>query len=77
MKRLYLALVLAALAGTPAAAADAPVLHSTATVEADVVRIGDIWENAGDKAGIVIARAPAPGRRRAPAHRSPVRPRRA
>lgn len=63
MKRLYLALVLAALAGTPAAAADAPVLHSTATVEADVVRIGDIWENAGDKAGIIIARAPAPGRR--------------
>lgn len=62
MKRLTLAFVLAVTA-SPVGMADAATLHSSAVVAADVVRIGDIWEGAGDKAETVIARAPAPGRR--------------
>jgi flagella basal body P-ring formation protein FlgA len=52
-------LVLAVLAG-PAAAA--PVLKPHATVDGDVIRIGDMFEDAGDKADIAVAPAPSLGR---------------
>ena len=38
-------------------------LKNAATVSQDVIRVGDLWENAGDKAGLAIAQAPQPGKR--------------
>ncbi|MGD0849795.1 flagellar basal body P-ring formation chaperone FlgA [Bradyrhizobium sp.] len=61
-----LLLVAALLAATPAAAfaqaseevIAAPVLRASVTVESDVVRIGDVIDNAGTSAQIAIYRAP-------------------
>lgn len=69
MKRLLLAatvalgtLVLAAAA--PAVAGSLPAsLKTAATIEADTVKLGDLWDNLGDKAETVIANAPQPGKR--------------
>jgi flagella basal body P-ring formation protein FlgA len=38
-------------------------LKTEAVVTQDVIRVGDLWENAGDKADMAIAQAPKPGRR--------------
>jgi flagella basal body P-ring formation protein FlgA len=53
-----LALLLASTAQAAAQSADAPKLKELVTVTADVVRIGDLVENAGPAAGIAIFRAP-------------------
>jgi flagella basal body P-ring formation protein FlgA len=65
MTRSTLALLLAAtLAFSAADASELPAqLKSSAYVEADVIRLGDIWENLGDKAAVAIASAPQPGKR--------------
>jgi flagellar basal body P-ring formation protein FlgA len=61
---LVVAAVLLAIAATPASAQDradvvaAPVLRSSVTVAGDLVRIGDVIDNAGAAAQIAIYRAP-------------------
>lgn len=73
-----LALFAALACGLPAAAATAtaqpaaptasaapalpPQLRPAVTLENDVIRLGDLWENAGDKAEVPLARAPEPGK---------------
>ncbi len=57
-------LLLFVAAATPAVAQDkriAPTLKANVTVAGDVVRIGDLVENAGASADIAIFRAPDPG----------------
>jgi flagella basal body P-ring formation protein FlgA len=61
MKRLALFLVLALVLAQPAMA-DA-LLRPNVVVDSDVVRLGDLFDNVGDKADTVVARAPAPGKR--------------
>ena len=66
MKRLApFALALAlALPLSPAARADGTVLlRANVLVDGELVRLGDLFENAGDKADIVVVRAPQPGRK--------------
>ena len=46
-----------------APAADAATLRVQATVNADVVRVGDLFAGAGEAANAVVGRAPAPGQR--------------
>lgn len=64
IKRIAQALLLLGLCAalTPAAWAQ-PVLHDHARIEGDVIRFGDLFQNAGDKAEVAIAKAPAPGAR--------------
>ncbi|CAA7626899.1 flagellar basal body P-ring formation chaperone FlgA [Magnetospirillum sp. UT-4] len=63
MKRLILA-ALFAIAGHAALAADLPPeLKPQAVLDADVVRLGDLWDNLGPKAETVVAGAPQPGKR--------------
>lgn len=59
MRLLLAATLLAACAAT----ADAATLKPSATVDADVVRLGDIFDDAGPLADGIVARAPMPGRR--------------
>lgn len=48
----------------PAAADDRlPVPRESATVTGNVIRLGDLFENVGDKAHIAVAYAPNPGKR--------------
>ena len=47
---------------TPAAWAQ-PILKDHAIIEDDIIRFGDLFQNAGDKADLAIAKAPAPGAR--------------
>src|SRR5882757_4996934 len=61
----FLLLVTALLAATAAASAQtrddviaAPVLRASVTVSGDLVRIGDVIDNAGSSAQIAIYRAP-------------------
>jgi flagellar basal body P-ring formation protein FlgA len=65
IRTLLLATALLALAGTPALAQGrdvaAPVLRGNVNVASDVVRIGDVVDNAGSAAQIAIYRAPDPG----------------
>ena len=76
MKKLFFALVVTALlmpasvaaAGKSAAKAEAvkgdPVnLREAVTVNSRVVRLGDLFDNAGDKADVSVAYAPEPGKR--------------
>ncbi|MFZ9634128.1 MAG: SAF domain-containing protein, partial [Alphaproteobacteria bacterium] len=56
-------LLAAAIAAAGIAGADAATLRASATVDADVVRVGDIFDDAGHLAEAVIAPAPRPGRR--------------
>lgn len=57
------------VATAPAAPAADPanaepvVLHHSVMVEGRTVRLGDLFSNAGDKAGVAVAYAPAPGQR--------------
>lgn len=63
MKRILAAAILTLFA-VPAWAADLPVsLKQTATIHGDVVKLGDLWENLGNKAEVVLAGAPQPGKR--------------
>lgn len=57
---LALALVVGVLA---AGRADAALLRSHVTVDDAVVRLGDLFDDAGSGAEIVVAQAPAPGHR--------------
>jgi flagella basal body P-ring formation protein FlgA len=52
------ALLLASTAQAAAQSADAPKLKELVTVTAEVVRIGDLVDNAGPAAGIAVFRAP-------------------
>jgi flagella basal body P-ring formation protein FlgA len=64
MKRLLLAAAFALALAAPAMADDLPAsLKSTAIIEADTVRLGDLWDNLGAKGETVIANAPQPGKR--------------
>ena len=47
----------------PPAVPLAPQLKPMVTLDAETIKLGDLWDEAGDKAGIVLARAPEPGRR--------------
>jgi len=38
-------------------------LKTGASVTEDVIRVGDLWDNAGNKADLAIAKAPQPGKR--------------
>ncbi len=57
-----LTLALAILAGAIGAHAQQVTLRENIRVSGDIVRIGDLFENTGDAAGIAIYRAPAPGK---------------
>ncbi len=47
-----------------AAADDLPMqLKPAVTITQDVIRVGDLWDNAGSKADLAIAQAPQPGKR--------------
>jgi flagella basal body P-ring formation protein FlgA len=62
MKRIApLLSILAALATPPAAFAQAAALRAEVTVSADVVRLGDLFDNAGTHAETAVFRAPDPG----------------
>lgn len=64
MKRLLLsATVLLAVAGSAFADSLPVSLKATAAIEGETVRLGDLWDNLGDKADTVIASAPQPGKR--------------
>lgn len=43
--------------------ADPAVLHESVVVDGDLVHLGDLFANAGDKADVAVAYAPAPGKR--------------
>jgi flagella basal body P-ring formation protein FlgA len=58
---LMIALVLAGTAQSAERAADGPALKSAATVAGEIVRIGDLVENAGAVAEVPIFRAPDVG----------------
>ena len=59
-RRSLLALTLLAL---PAQAAEPAILRPNAVLEGDVLRLSDLFDNAGPRAQTVIAAAPLPGRR--------------
>ncbi|HEX7005734.1 MAG TPA: flagellar basal body P-ring formation chaperone FlgA [Alphaproteobacteria bacterium] len=67
--RIILVLLLAVLGALPARAAGTgidsapPRLVHSVTITGDILRLGDIFQNVGDKADKAIAYAPAPGRR--------------
>jgi flagellar basal body P-ring formation protein FlgA len=66
MKRMIAALGLSLMFTSPVGAADfaAPAqLRSTAMIDGDAIRLGDLWENIGPKAATAIAAAPQPGKR--------------
>lgn len=56
-------LLAAALLACAATTADATTLKPAATVDADLVRLGDLFDDVGPLAESVVARAPTPGRR--------------
>jgi flagellar basal body P-ring formation protein FlgA len=59
-----LALTVVTLAGNVAAAAGLPAqLKPSVLLEGDVIRLGDLWDNVGDKAETPLASAPQPGKR--------------
>ena len=63
MKRILATLVFA-VAALPAWAGDLPVsLKPAASIQGDVVKLGDLWDNLGGKAEVVLAGAPQPGKR--------------
>ncbi len=65
-RRLLAGLMVAAalLGGAPASAAQLPALLKTSiVVDGDVIRLGDLWDNIGDKAETPLANAPQPGKR--------------
>ncbi|HLO76354.1 MAG TPA: flagellar basal body P-ring formation chaperone FlgA [Magnetospirillum sp.] len=64
MKRLVLAAALMIAATGAALAGSLPAsLRAAANIEGDTVKLGDLWDNLEEKADIVIAPAPQPGKR--------------
>lgn len=68
MKRLFLASALflaasATMAGSAVAETLPVSLRASASITSETVRLGDLWDNLGDKADVVIAPAPQPGKR--------------
>jgi flagella basal body P-ring formation protein FlgA len=61
MSRILLALLL--LGAAPAAAGELATLRTQAVVEEAVIRLGDLFDNAGPRAEVPLGPAPAPGRR--------------
>jgi len=59
----FLATTLVLLGSVPAAAAPRAYLRSSVIVEADIVRLGDVFDGAGVNADKVIAYAPSAGRK--------------
>ncbi len=58
IRTLFLLLAMTGIFAGTAAAQDRPVLRASVTVDSDVVRIGDLVDNAGPVANIAIFRAP-------------------
>ncbi|MCE2510751.1 MAG: flagellar basal body P-ring formation protein FlgA [Alphaproteobacteria bacterium] len=58
-----IALFLATCMVLASAAWARPTLQEHALIEDDVIRFGDLFEDAGNKADVAIARAPSPGKR--------------
>ena len=56
-------LALTCLATAPAFASDPVVLRESLTIDGAQITLGDLFENAGEAAETVVARAPAPGQR--------------
>lgn len=64
MKRLLLAsALLLAAAGSALAGSLPATLRPAATIEGETVKLGDLWDNLDDKAQVVVAPAPQPGKR--------------
>jgi flagella basal body P-ring formation protein FlgA len=63
MVMLVIPMLLGLFLALPAAAQEMPAARPLAVVEAATLRLGDIFENAGPRAGQAIGAAPAPGRR--------------
>jgi flagellar basal body P-ring formation protein FlgA len=63
MKPLILAAAIATASIVAPAASDAATLRPVATVEDNVVRLGDLFDDLPNGADIAVAYAPAPGRR--------------
>lgn len=64
MKRLLLAIAFLFATTGAAFAGSLPVeLRPAANIEGDTVKLGDLWDNLGDKGATVIAPAPQPGKR--------------
>ncbi|HLN25787.1 MAG TPA: flagellar basal body P-ring formation chaperone FlgA [Patescibacteria group bacterium] len=61
MKRLALALSVVFAFTVQPALAD-PQLRTNVVVDGDLVKLGDVFDNIGDKAGTAIARSPTPGK---------------
>ena len=62
MKRLALALSVVFAFSVQPALAD-PQLRANVVVDGDLVKLGDVFDNVGDKADAAIARSPSPGKR--------------
>jgi len=56
-------LALTVLSSAPALAGDPVVLRETLSVDGAQITLGDLFDNAGEASGTVLARAPAPGMR--------------
>src|SRR5262245_659176 len=63
MIRILLSLALAAIVALAGAPASAVSLRSQVLVDGDVIKLGDIFEGAGERADATVVQAPAPGRR--------------
>jgi len=64
IKRITRTLLLLAVCTVLTSAAWAkPVLQEHVLVEGDIIHLGDLFQNAGNKADVAIAKAPAPGTR--------------
>lgn len=64
MKRFLATLLITLVSAVPAWATEMPViLKPTAMITGDVVKLGDLWDNLGPKAEVVLAGAPQPGKR--------------
>jgi flagella basal body P-ring formation protein FlgA len=63
IRAFLLLLSVAACAGrfTPAVAAPLPTLNVQITLDAGVIRVGDIWRDAGAKTEAIVGTAPLPG----------------
>src|ERR687894_692575 len=63
MRATFLAALLACLPPLAAAAQEMAAPRPFSVVEEPVLRLGDVFENAGERAAQAIGAAPAPGRR--------------
>lgn len=64
MKRLLLAAAFVLAGSMAVQAGSLPAqLRPAAVIEGDTVRLGDLWDNLGDKGDVMLAPAPQPGKR--------------